>query len=181
MSLPASRDFDAVDAGPLPAATVNAIQDAIVGNSHGVVSKIFHMAGVRQNAMTLDATFQSDFEFNPPVATSRVRFLLPLRTGDRLIEWQLFVNDELGAPIDRFTAQITDQLPFSAGSGVVGSAQDSDGTGGDQELGEVLGAPFLIVDRHQIEGIIFPKTADPQDAGSLLTIFPYIYVKWDHP
>lgn len=38
MTLPASRDFTASSATPLPSATVNALQDAVVGKKHGAVT-----------------------------------------------------------------------------------------------------------------------------------------------
>lgn len=182
MALPGSRDLDAVDSGPLPAATVNNIQDAIIGRAHGAIDQLIDLNAVRQNGMTLGAG-QTFYEFVGIEATDLIRFVLPLRPGDRLLEWAAFGRDDAGAPIDRLRAQIFTRNPFAGWAGVqIGTDQITDGLGGDQKWGEDLSAgPHIVLTDRPIDLFIDPDPAGALSAGNTMRIYPVMYLRWDHP
>ncbi len=181
MALPGSRDLNAVDSGPLPAATVNNIQDAIVGRGHGDIDMLVALNPVRQDGMTLSPA-QAFYQFVGVEGTNQLRCLLPLRPGDRLLEWAVFVRDDT-APIDRVAAAIFEADPSAVWAlTVIGVQQTSDGTGTDQKIGEDLsGTPHIVLADKPIDIRIFPDPTGALSAGNTLSIYPAMYLRWDHP
>lgn len=182
MPLPGSRDFDAVDSGPLPAATVNSIQDSIIGRAHGAIDQLIPLDAVRQSGMTLGAG-QTFYEFVGVAATDLIRAVFPLRPGDRLLEWAAFGRDDAGPPIDRLRAQIFTRNPFAGWAGVqIGADQITDGLGGDQKWGEDLSVtPHVVLADRPISLVIDPDPAGGLGAGNTMRIYPVLYLRWDHP
>lgn len=186
MSLPGSRDFDAVDGGPLPAATVNNIQDTIVAHSHGAIEKWFDLNASRQSGMTLGPDVFW-YEFDALDATDRIRMVLPLRPGDRLLEWTIYIRDE-DAPVDRIEAQIheTDDLPPEQWLPItlIGAAQISSGAGplDIQAIGEdITLTPHVVLGNRAVEVQIKPDPTGALSAGNTLLVMPTIKLRWDHP
>ena len=133
MALPTSRDFDAVDAGPLPHATVNNIQDAIVS----------HEAELRaQYQMTLSIyDGQPDDEtqgiYNVPngthIATNvglRFKWNIPLLEGDRILSLKVFFDGAAG--------DVVKNINLYKRTGAVGAA-----TLVDNQSGSAIGDGFL--------------------------------------
>ena len=180
MALPVSRDFDAVDSGPLPASTVNNIQDGIVGSGHGSIDQFVDMNAVRQQGVTFDAG-QFWYEFAGVEVTDRIRFVLPLRPGDRLLEWAVYIRDEAG-PVDRIQARIFEAEPL-AGWAVtdIGAAQISSGAGTDQKIGEVLGAPHVVLADKPVDMAVSADPTGALSAGNTMRVYPVVLLRWDHP
>lgn len=89
MPLPLTRDYDAVDTGPLPHTTVNTIQDAIVGRKHGEIKKNLSFA----KHMVIDDD-ETNAEKDGPfvrILSSRGNFQIwmpiELENGQRLQKW----------------------------------------------------------------------------------------------
>lgn len=180
MALPGSRDFDAVDSGPLPSATVNNIQDAIIGRGHGSIDQFVDMNAVRQQGMTIDSG-EEWYEFVGVEISDQIRFVLPLRPGDRLIEWAVYIRDDPG-PIDRIQAQILQAVPLTGWTlTTIGGAQISDGSGTDQKIGEVLGAPHVVLVDKPVDMRISSDPAGALSAGNTMRIYPVFLMRWDHP
>ncbi|HEU01856.1 hypothetical protein LCGC14_0605630 [marine sediment metagenome] len=179
--LPGSRDFTAVDSGPLPAATVNNIQDEIIGRGHGSIDGLFPIDAVRTINMTFGA-LDFHYEFAGVESTDRIWFTVPLRPGDRLLEWAVFVRDDLGPPVDRMAVTIREADPLAGWSqAVIGSQQISDGSGTDQKIGEVLGAPHVVLADKPVDVSVIADPAGALNAGNILRLYPVIYLRWDHP
>ncbi len=182
MPLPGSRDFDAVDSGPLPASTVNNIQDAIVGRGHGSIDRLVDLHVSRSQGVTLSLN-QEFYSFSGVEGTDRIRFVLPLRPGDRLLEWAAFIRDDNGPPIDRMEVGIFEADPATAWAvTLIGALQISDGTGANQKLGEdLLGTPHVVLADKPIDLRFRPDPLGGLGAGNAMAIFPVIYLRWDHP
>lgn len=181
MPLPLSRDFDAVDSGPLPATTLNNIQDAIIGAAHGSIDKLVELPGFRSQGVSLNPG-QNFFQFVGVGASDTLRFVFPLRPGDRLIEWAAFGRDDAGPPVDRLRAQIFVRNPLAGWTGVqIGSDQITDGSGADQKWGEVLAVPHVVLADRPIGMLIDPDPTGGLAAGNTMNIYPVIYLRWDHP
>ncbi len=182
MPLPGSRDFDAVDSGPLPASTVNNIQDAIIGRAHGDIDMLVELPGFRNSGVTLSPGGSNFFEFVGVAGADLIKFLFPLRPGDRLLEWAMFGRDDAGPPIDRLRAEIFTRDPLAGWVSVpIGSQQLTDGSGTDQKIGEVLGAPQVVIADIPIAMLIQPDPVGGLGAGNTMRIYPVIYMRWDHP
>lgn len=182
MALPGSRDINAVDSGPLPASTVNNIQDAIVGRGHGSIDQLVDLNALRQNGMTVNAgTSFAVYEFVGIAVTDVIRFVLPLRAGDRLLEWAVWVRDAVG-PVDRMEAGINEVDPLTGWTFTpIGTLQISAGTAADQKIGEVLGAPHVVLADKPVDLRVRPDPAGGLGAGNTMRLYAAMYLRWDHP
>ena len=182
MALPGSRDFDAVDSGPLPAATVNNIQDAIVGRAHGSIDKLVDIHISRSQNVTLSLN-QEFYLFSGIAGSDRTRFVLPLRPGDRLLEWAAFIQDDAGPPIDRMEVGIFEADPATGWAlTLIGALQISDGLGGDQKLGQdITGTPHVVLADKPVDLRFRPDPAGGLAPGNTMRIYPVMYLRWDHP
>lgn len=181
MALPGSRDFDAVDSGPLPSTTVNNIQDAIIGRGHGSIDQLVDINSDRSQNLTIDSGEQW-YEFAGVEATDQVRFVLPLRPGDRLLEWAVFIRDDAGAPIDRMQCQILQAVPLTGWTlTTIGATQISDGSGTDQKIGEVLGVPHVVLADKPVDMRLSADPAGALSPGNTMRIYPVYFLRWDHP
>lgn len=182
MSLPSSRDFDAVDGGPLPAATVNNLQDAIVIAKHGdIVDLVAHEGGQRTADVVIE-TGNYYFWIMPANATARMRIPLRMRAGDRIKEFAVYVRDIApGSAGDGFAIRLGESNPsaggtFTAKSSTVQSAR----SGADQAVGEVLAAPYTVLDNRPVQIDIIPDGAGDLGGGNM-RIYPYVRVVYDRP
>jgi hypothetical protein len=94
MPLPLSRDFDAVDAGPLPHTTVNALQDAIVAGGHGpiwVQKNIYGGEPLGSPSFTILGRWQAT------IATDTVDIPLDFPVGTTIEQIRCHVYDPGGA------------------------------------------------------------------------------------
>lgn len=176
--LPGSRDIDAVDSGPLPAATVNNIQDAIISRAHGEIDQMVGLNAGRFQGVAPETANEAWWELDNN-AGDKGRWILPFRPGDRVLEWQIYVQDFNPPPsLDRVNSTL---YAYNANDGTraaIGSPQTSDGTGTDQTLGEDLRAgPHVVVADFPIEIQIEATEAN----GNPTRIYPVIRLWWDHP
>lgn len=130
MSLPFSRDYNAVDTGPLPHTTVNALQDAVVNGSHGLIETSYSLipgystngAGAVKDAVSPHSWGSSggndwvDRWFELPVGTVVVEAYLNCYQGESgsPITWEI---QELN------NNQIDSVVMFSAGNTTTGAKQ----------------------------------------------------------
>lgn len=180
MSLPGSRDFDAVDSGPLPAATVNNIQDAIIAHSHGEIDRMFGLNAARFQGIAPEAVSgNQEFWHLDSNAGDKGRWILELRPGDRLLEWQVFVQDVAAPPfVDRVNSAIFAYSAVDGTRAAIGGPQTSDGLGGNQTLGEDLRpAGHVVAPNFPVELQIEAVEAN----GQVTRIYPVIRLFWDHP
>ncbi len=109
MALPFSRDFDAVDAGPLPFTTVNALQDGEINKRHGNVPFVMPASlGVPETGAWTEsglfvaapgAAAQWDLGFGPMVELSRITDLdFGYRRVGGTITLELHVVDMTAGP-----------------------------------------------------------------------------------
>lgn len=180
MPLPGSRDFDAVDSGPLPAATVNNLQDAIIGRAHGEIDQMVGLNAARfQGVAPETASGNQEFWELANNTDDKGRWILPFRPGDRVREWRIYVQDFNPPPsLDRIVATL---YAYNANDGTrapIGISQITDGTGTDQTLGEDLRAgPHVVVADFPIEIEILTVEANSNPTR----IYPVARLWWDHP
>jgi hypothetical protein len=141
MALPGSRDFDAVDAGPLPHTTVNALQDGTVDHEARLLAAEPDLATAQsdiiQNAADIAANIYdpvwvvcpwTDVEgvSGGPIAnhlrtwtTDNSYYIMFLRThavpGMRILEWEIDCNLTAGNNGDKLTATLGRHLPTQGG------------------------------------------------------------------
>ena len=142
MALPSSRDFDAVDAGPLPAATVNNLQDAVVGGKHG--EKTLLLAG----SMLSDGSGANPIDWVDGIVlghtsgTSIANAPIPLCAGDRIKTIKVYIDDGASSAFT-VTYYVLD-LTSSAGTPVLDSDSDTSSGGGGQEVVELDGINYTL-------------------------------------
>lgn len=97
MPLPTSRDFDAVDAGPLPHTTVNNIQDTIIALEAARIANRSRAVSLGSrllydpNTANPPVIFSTHVEFQANVARSGI-FPFELAIGERLNSWTAIVH-----------------------------------------------------------------------------------------
>lgn len=183
MSLPLSRDFDAVDAGPLPHTTVNAIQDAIVQGQHGRIVRVLSFGDLRVHSdYTLDVANSAYWEV-PATALRRWRVILPLAVGERVHKvsfWQRDIAPGVnGDGLHGFLLSRT--LPAFTGTTPIDD-QDSDRSGTDQKTTiDITGAPKTVIANEVIELHVLPSSTTSDLGGGTLRLYPVIELDTDAP
>ena len=91
MPLPLSRDYDAIDSGPLPHTTVNNVQDAIVALS---ADKVHHCLAADRLVVDNGSAAQPQISggnvvINSVTMTSFGLLRLDLKKGERLKSWRM--------------------------------------------------------------------------------------------
>ncbi len=159
MSLPESRDYDAVDAGPLPHTTVNNIQDSIIGAKHGLITKNVPMhEGTILNGFTLS---QAVGFLSGGAANEQVSFPIDLPVGSRITQVRVAVNQVGVTPMNFDLLSLSQTGVFA-----VEYAEAGDATTGNKLITnatEVVIASFksywIIVESHSQLGdnVRFPE------------------------
>ena len=184
MSLPLSRDFDAVDAGPLPHTTTNAIQDAIVGGTHGSITKHIEITGATraQSAWALDSS-TGWWELAATLANDELAFTLPLGIGDRLTALSYYCRDVApGASGDglRGSIIVRDPLLDWAIDSTPETNIDSALDGTSQKVSVTLGTPHTVVADKPLELDLFVNPAGDL-AGGNIQLYPLLALTFDRP
>lgn len=181
MPLPLSRDYDAADTGPLPAPTVNNLQDGLVGKKHGQIVRAYDMVGDRRHA---GWTVHASFQYYLCVALSgRVwRHVYPLAPGDRLVSAAYYCKDIApGANGDGLQFQINyvGHIPTVGWTGGVTDTGYSAKSGSAQKVTITLATPQVVAAGYCIECIIAPDPAGDL-AGGNIELYPLFELAFDH-
>ena len=90
MTLPTSRDFNAIDGGPLAASTINNIQDSIVNGAHGSI--VLHIPGSAfQHDAASAVTYLNDSTWALGAGSLTIPIQLPV--GAIVSKFEVFGND----------------------------------------------------------------------------------------
>ena len=144
---------------------------------------MFDLPEDRSSGVTLDPAVQRWYEFDNLAVPDQIRFVLPLRPGDRLLEWRVFLRDDAGPPIDRLQAQIGEVDPSAGWAfSLIGLIAVSDGSGTDQSIGDDLrAAPHVVLAERPVDMVIDPDASGALAAANTLRIYPFVRIWWDHP
>jgi hypothetical protein len=145
MTLPTSRDFTAVDSGPLPATSVNNIQDGIVDHGHGDIVK--QIGGISGDSNDAGATRAGTYIYAQMTASGDKWYMeLNMRVGDRIKSVSAFIRDAATT----ITARVRD-VDMDAGSQTTPGTTSSSGGAADEEVVVTMaGAGHVVVAHHRI-------------------------------
>lgn len=191
MAIPLTRDYDAVDAGPLNASVVNNLQDAIVLHKHGRIRRNFPLhGGTRSSQWTLEALNFRFYEITADQTSEFLMQIIPLSEGARIQTISAYVRS---APIGGGTfgdginlaADSIDVLGGSYTETQIGPAGgvDSAHDGNDEKLQiDVTGAPVtLALDEPAQIRISVDQTSADNAVGNVLRCYSFYEVDYDRP
>lgn len=129
MALPGSRDYDAIDGGPLPATTVNNIQDAIVALEAARIAilgaRTIQMSAAFGNtrglALSVLAYQSNDYWIIDPTGLNGPGLPIFVPIGARLIDWGVTVRCFNGA--DAVGARLFQTDGTNVGTAGIGAEQ----------------------------------------------------------
>lgn len=156
MALPTSRDFDAVDAGPLPHTTVNNLQDAIVNARHGIIP--VYVPATAWQGDTRDQTLDA------------LRFVRPTAGADTGPRWEIVsgTNRKVSwSPNLPFGTVIHEMVVWEKDDNVTPNAM--------QVFEEQWGAnspTWTLLDSHTFSASAVSKVTT-LDSGNMGSVFPY--------